>query len=199
MSTISFTFKQASEQWEFEQIHRLNYKTFVEEIQQHAPNPDQTLVDKFHHENTYLICLCGQQLVGMAAMRDKRPFSLDGKLDHLEAYLPPHRSLCEIRLLAVDKEYRNSRVFQGIMLLLAQYGESQGYDLAVMSGTVRQQKLYRQLGFRPFGPLVGTPEAQFQPMYLTLEAYRALKDRSKAFPHSGASSDTVATPINFLR
>ena len=32
-------FKVASADWEFEQIHRLNYRTFVEEIPQHASNP----------------------------------------------------------------------------------------------------------------------------------------------------------------
>ena len=32
-------FKFATEDWEFEEIHRLNYKTFVEEIPQHPPNP----------------------------------------------------------------------------------------------------------------------------------------------------------------
>lgn len=34
-----------------------------------------------------------------------------------------------------------------------------------MSGLVANQRLYRALGFRPFGPLTGTPEAPFQPMY----------------------------------
>ena len=33
-------FKFASEDWEFEQIHRLNYRTFVEEIPQHHASPD---------------------------------------------------------------------------------------------------------------------------------------------------------------
>jgi hypothetical protein len=41
-------FKVASEDSEFEQIHRLNYRTFVEEIPQHGPNPDCTLVDRFN-------------------------------------------------------------------------------------------------------------------------------------------------------
>src|SRR5437870_4503462 len=63
-SNQSLTFKIATEPWEFEQIHRLNYLTFVEEIPQHHPNPEQRLVDRFHAENTYLICLCGQELVG---------------------------------------------------------------------------------------------------------------------------------------
>jgi hypothetical protein len=30
----SFNFRIASESWEFEQIHRLNYATFVQEIPQ---------------------------------------------------------------------------------------------------------------------------------------------------------------------
>ena len=32
-------FKFATEEWEFEQIHRLNYRTFVEEIPQHQASP----------------------------------------------------------------------------------------------------------------------------------------------------------------
>ena len=61
----SLRFKIANEEWEFEAIHRLNYKTFVEEIPQHARNPEQRLVDKLHAENTYAICLSGDRLVGM--------------------------------------------------------------------------------------------------------------------------------------
>lgn len=198
MSVLPFTFKAASEDWEFEQIHRLNYATFVEEIPQHPPNPDQLLVDKFHQENTYLICLRGQRLIGMVAVRDRRPFSLDAKLDNLSSYLPDHGSLCEIRLLAVVKDCRTPRVFQGLMLKLANYVESHGYDLAVMSGTVRQAKLYRQLGFTPFGPLVGTGEALYQPMYLTLAAFSQLKTSTRTFAGDGASPASTATTVNFL-
>src|SRR5690242_21214030 len=108
-------FKTASEDWEFEQIHRLNYKTFVEEIPQHQPSPTQRLVDKFHAENTYLICLSGRRLAGMLALRGKRPFSLDQKVANLDSFLPPGRSLCEIRLLSVDKKFRTGQVFQGLM------------------------------------------------------------------------------------
>jgi hypothetical protein len=41
-------FKAATEDWEFELIHRLNYRTFVEEIPQHQASPTHRLVDKFH-------------------------------------------------------------------------------------------------------------------------------------------------------
>src|SRR3954465_11782876 len=102
--TPELTLKIAREEWEFEQIHRLNYRTFVEEIPQHTPNPDGRLVDRFHAENTYLIAVAGERGVGMLAMRDRRPFSLDAKLSDLDGYLPPHRSVAEVRLMAVEPE-----------------------------------------------------------------------------------------------
>ena len=168
MNTLQF--KIATEPSEFEQIYGLNYKTFVQEISQHHPNPTGVLVDQFDVENIYLIGLDGEDLAGMMAVRDKRPFSLDHKLENLDAYLPAgRRSICELRLLAVDKKYRYGRVLYGLMEQLAHYSQQQGYDLAIISGIVRQQRVYRHIGFVPFGPLVGTAEARFQPMYLTLE------------------------------
>jgi aspartate aminotransferase-like enzyme len=171
MSTQSLQFKVASKDWEFEQIHQLNYRTFVEEIPQHQPSSTPRLVDKFHNENTYLICLSNNRIVGMIAARGRRPFSLDQKLPNLDSFLPPGRRTCEIRLLSVEKEFRNGQVFRGLTALMWQYGLEHGYDLAVISGTTRQQKLYRHLGFVPFGPVLGTDDASFQPMYLTLENF----------------------------
>jgi aspartate aminotransferase-like enzyme len=171
MSTRSLQFKVASEDWEFEQIHQLNYRTFVEEIPQHQPSATPRLVDKFHSENTYLICVANNRIVGMIAARGRRPFSLDQKLPNLDSYLPPGRRTCEIRLLSVEKAFRNSQVFRGLTALMWQYGLEHGYDLGIISGTTRQQRLYRHLGFVPFGPLLGSSEAAFQPMYLTLENF----------------------------
>jgi hypothetical protein len=166
-------FKIAAEEWEFDLIHQLNYKTFVEEIPQHEPGPGRRLVDKFHSENTYLICLSGKYLAGMLAMRAQRPFSLDLKLPRLDEYLPKGRSICEIRLLAVEKDFRMSHVLQGLLKLVKQHGAERGYNLGIISGTTRQQKLYKHIGFVPFGPLVGAPKALFQPMYLTWEVFES--------------------------
>jgi hypothetical protein len=166
------TFKFASEDWEFEQIHRLNYRTFVEEIPQHKSSPAHRLVDKFHDGNTYLICLSGTKLIGMLAVRGARPFSLDQKLENLDSYLPKGRTICEIRLLAIEKKFRGAQVLQGILALLWQHGVEKGYDLAIISGTTRQVKLYHHLGFAPFGPLLGSEDAQFQSFCAHLLAVR---------------------------
>ena len=165
----AIVFKIASEEAEFDQIFQLNYRTFVEEIPQHPPNPNRRLVDRFHHQNSYLIALEEDRLVGMVAMRGQRPFSLDEKLGDIDPYLPPNRSCCELRLLSVVPSHRHGGVFRGMLRLLW----SQPYDLAVISGTVRQARLYRHLGFTPFAHPVGPPEAQFQPMFLTRERFEA--------------------------
>jgi aspartate aminotransferase-like enzyme len=188
-------FKCASEDWEFEQIHRLNYKTFVEEIPQHHASATQRLVDKFHAENTYLICLSHQKLAGMLAVRGNRPFSLDQKLPNLDAFLPAGRTVCEIRLLAVEKKFRGAQVLQGILALLWQHGVEKGYDLAIISGTTRQQRLYQHLGFVPFGPLVGSGDAQFQPMFVTLETFEVT---AREFLRSSPARSFHPSAVNFL-
>ena len=170
-SDETLTFKVASEPDEFEQIYRLNYRTFVEEIPQHAPNGDGVLVDKFDPENIYFICRRGDRVIGMLTMRTKRPWSLDAKIENLDSYLPSNLNFCECRLLAVEPEYRTGVVMTGLIHALSEHSRVTGYDAAVISATVRQIKLYKHMGFVPFGPLVGTPDALFQPMYLTRENF----------------------------
>ncbi len=174
--SVALKFKIATESWEFNQINKLNYETFVEEIGQHNPNSGRKLVDKFHNENDYIVCINNHDLLGMLAVRNSRPFSLDGKLDDLDSYLPMHRSVCEVRLLVVKKGHRYTHLLGGLVQETVKYCLNHGYDLAVISGILEQQKLYRHMGFVPFGPVVGTADVRFQPMYLTPESY----SRSKA-------------------
>ena len=190
--SASVRVKVASEPWEFEQIHRLNYRTFVEEIPQHQANADGTLVDRFDRENTYIIAIHERRLLAMIAVRGTRPFSLDAKLPNLDAYLPPAQRLCEFRLLAVDPAHRAGRLLQPLIEGLWRHCEACGYDLALISGTTRQTKLYAHLGFVPFGPRVGTPGAEYQPMMLTLAAAQTVvrnvvRGRIASQPHAAVN------------
>ncbi len=177
-----FTFKLADTPAEIEQIQALHYKTFVEEIPQHHPNEARRHVDKFHDDNVYVISLRDDEVVGSLAVRTHRPFSLDGKLEDLDSYLPEGRRICEVRLLSIDREHRTGVVLPGILSAFHDYAMGQRFDCAVISATTRQLKLYAQLGFEPFGPLVGTDEAPFQPMIVTLERFREHVRRFGALP-----------------
>ena len=154
-------------------IFALNYRTFVEEIPQHPPNPTRRLVDRFHDQNTYIVARDGERVVGMVALRADRPFSLDEKIGPVDRFLPEHRSLCEVRLLAVEPQHRSGRTFAQLLHALVREGLARGHDLAVVSGTTRQTRLYRHLGCVPFGEPVGPEDARYQPMYLTLDAFEA--------------------------
>lgn len=171
---MTIHYKIAETSQEFEQIHALNYRTFAEEIPQHSQNESQLLIDKFHDENTYIICKKGQRVIGMIAVRSNRPFSLDAKIGPVEEKLPlPVSNPVEIRLLAIEQAYRNGRAFLGLAHALVLYCLKAGYGAALISGTVREKKLYGQLGFQSFAELTGTADAAFQPMYLTKETFEA--------------------------
>lgn len=188
-----YTFKIADNDSDFEQIFELNYQTFVEEIPQHEKNESGKLVDKFHDENTYLICLKNGILHGMMALRDVRPFSLDAKVPDLDQYLPEGRKTVEIRLLSVIPEARTGRVLRGLLELLVEHNQSQDWGLAIISATTRQLKLYKHLGFTSFGPLVGSAEAQYQPMYVEFETFQSSTE--KILPTSPVIHNFLPGPV----
>ncbi len=154
---------------EFEAIARLNYETFVEEIPQHEANSTRIKVDRFHQENTYVVVYKETELIGMVAFRDQRPFSIDEKIGEIEGYLPKENGVkpCEIRLLSVKKGYRTGRVLLKLTQALTTFAYEKGYTAAVISGTTREEKLYKQMGFKQFAPAVGAKDAIFLPMVLT--------------------------------
>ncbi len=175
-------FKVADATAELEQVHALQYKAFVEEIPQHASSEAGRHVDRFHDENTYIIALDGQTVVGSVALRGKRPFSLDQKLRDLDGYLPRGYRFCEIRLLSVAREHRTGNVLPGLISAMWYHATAAGFDAALISGTTRQLKLYAHMGFIAFGPLVGTAGASFQPMYLTAAAFRESAQNLSSLP-----------------
>jgi aspartate aminotransferase-like enzyme len=197
MSASRIAYRVASEPWELEQIHRLNRDTFAGEIPQHRAEGDR-LVDKFHAENTYIVAVEGEKVLAMLAVRDRRPFSLDAKLPNLDDYLPPDRRVCELRLLAIEKDRRNGRLLPGLLRCLWEVGNGRGYEVAVMSAYAPRVEMYERLGCTPFGPQVGTPEVPFQPMLATRDAFAAALRRFERSPDPRPDPPSPAAPRNFL-
>lgn len=170
---------------EFDEIARFNYQTFVEEISQHSPNNDGILQDRFHNENTYILVYRNNDIVGMLAFRDQRPFSLDEKIGNVEDYLDSSdcEKLCEIRLLAVKKQFRNGRVFRQLAKAIYTYVYERNYSGAIISGFTKEEKLYKHLGFTPFGSEVGTSQAKFIPMILTRKNCAQMAEKIRLKQH----------------
>lgn len=160
-------FKVATNQNEFEQIALLNYQTFVEEIPQHPANQKHSLTDKMHSKNIYIIAKKGGQVVGMVALNEKRPFSLDQKIPNLDSYIPAkYKRLCEVRLLSIKPQFRKGKVLAGLIKAICKYVLKNGVECLLISGTTRELKMYRAFGFKPFYELVGKEGAWYQPMML---------------------------------
>jgi hypothetical protein len=165
-------FKHAQEEDEFLQIHRINYRTFVEEIPQHQENEKGVLVDKYHIKNNYIIARDNSNVLGMVSYNLERPFSLDEKINDLDQYLPEFSKLAEIRLLSVIPEARNTTLAYRMFRYLCSVLMDMHVDAAVISGTTRQLPLYHKIGFKPFANLVGKQGALYQPMFININALR---------------------------
>jgi aspartate aminotransferase-like enzyme/N-acyl-L-homoserine lactone synthetase len=175
-------FKTAETAAEFDQIHRLNYRTFAEEVQQYVPDGTGVLVDRFHDKNIYLIAVEDGRVLGMVAANDQPPFSVEKRLQDstsLEALGGP---LLEIRLLAVEPDSRHSMILGCLLWELYRYASNRGYSHAVISGITSNLEMYRRIGFQSLGPAVGSGDASFVPMALSLQnPPEDLARRTRAF------------------
>ncbi len=159
-----YLFKQAESKQEFDQIHRLNHRTFVDEIPQHQATGTGALVDKFHHKNVYLIGLRDEHVVAMVSAHDQPPFSVADRLPDPGILTEPGSRPLEVRLLAIEPCERNNTLFFGLIWTLYAYAQENGYTHLFISGVEKRQKLYERLGFSALGPAVSCGNATFVPM-----------------------------------
>ncbi|MCC6420653.1 MAG: aminotransferase class V-fold PLP-dependent enzyme [Gemmataceae bacterium] len=164
----NYVFKRAETKQELEQIHRLNYQTFVSEIPQHPDPGTGILVDKFHTKNQYLIVQREGQVIGMVSVHDQAPFSVADRLPDPTILSRPGLRPLEVRLLAVEPEERNSTLFFGLVWFMYEHARSNGYTHLFISGVAERVGMYQRLGFTALGPPVRCGQTSFVPMSLTI-------------------------------
>jgi aspartate aminotransferase-like enzyme len=164
-----YRFKLADTDEDFEQIHQLNYRTFVQEIPQHRDNGQGRLVDKFHDRNIYFMALVGERLVGMISVHDQPPFSIESRLADPSIIKQPNMRPLEVRLLAIEPGERHTTVLAGLIYAMNAFAQANGFTHYLISGVTDQVELYKHIGFNPLGPPVGEAGAAFVPMMTTLE------------------------------
>ncbi len=164
---------------EFDQIHRLNYQTFVDEVGQYPGDGTGVLVDKFHDKSLYWIAVKDGRVAGMIASHDQPPFSIETRLGNgaLQSLGGP---LLEIRLLAVHPDYRHSMILTAIFSEIFEYAQRKGYSHLIISGIATRASMYERLGFRSLGPAVPSGAASFIPMALPLQTLPERASRAAA-------------------
>ncbi len=97
----------------------------------------------------------------------------------------------------MKKNYRTGRVLWRLTQALNTFAYEKGYTAAVISGTTREEKLYKQMGFQQFAPAVGAKDAQFLPMVLTRDVFehdlqrRLAKDDYTFYPGPVKQLETI--------
>jgi aspartate aminotransferase-like enzyme/predicted N-acetyltransferase YhbS len=194
-----FAVKIADQDNEFEQIHRLNYETFVEELGQHAANADGRLVDEHHGRNIYFIAKQDRTVVGMICLTpfDGVRFSIEKRLTDPHVIDEYRAQAVEIRLLAVRKEIRATAVFARLAHDLAVYAIARGYRYGLISGVTTHVPLYRRFGFQALDGPVTSGQARFVPMVVSLERFLAYarQSRSVAGCQGGEAFGAERTPV----
>jgi aspartate aminotransferase-like enzyme len=163
-----YLFKRAETSDEIEQVHQLNYRTFVGELQQYADDGAGRLVDKFHHKNVYFIALRRDRVVGMIGVHGEPPFSVASRLPEPAILERAGVRPVEVRLLAVDPAERNGPIAYGIVALFYEYASAHHYTDVYISAVAERTSLYEGIGFRPIGPPVPCGQASFVPMTITV-------------------------------
>jgi aspartate aminotransferase-like enzyme len=163
-----YVFKRAETPQEMEQVHALNYRTFVGEIAQYPDSGDGRLIDKFHHKNVYFIAVHEGQVVGMVSLHGEPPFSIASRLPDPGILERPGTRPLEVRLLAVEHDKRNSIVFTGLVWVLYLYAQEIGATHLFISGVQERISLYQQIGFEQIGPAIVSGRATFVPMMAPL-------------------------------
>lgn len=161
-----YVFKAAVTAEELQQIHRLNYSTFVREVAQYTDDGSGTLVDKFHEKNRYFIATRDDQVVGMIAVHDEPPFSATQRLDDPSVVARLGQRLLEVRLLAVEPLERFRMVFAGLCWMVLRHARSNDYDALLISGLRTRQTMYERLGFHALGPAKQSGAAWYVAMAL---------------------------------
>jgi aspartate aminotransferase-like enzyme/N-acyl-L-homoserine lactone synthetase len=197
----SYIFKCAESPDEFEQVHRLNHRTFVEEIGQYPDNGAGYLVDKFHDKNTYFIALQDNKVVGMLATHDAPPFSVAERLSdpYLLERLGPR--IMEARLFAILPDKRNGPVSRGLLWLVFEYARVHRYSHLVISGIETRARLYERMGFRALGPAVRQGDATFIPMAMEVDRMpeRIKRDADRVCERIiSSASDQRHPPVSLL-
>jgi aspartate aminotransferase-like enzyme len=189
-----YIFKRADTTEELEQIHRLNFRTFVNEIPQHPDPGTGRLIDKFHDKNLYFIAVRDGRVVAMVSSHDEPPFSVSDRLPDPDILRRPGTRPLEVRLLAVDPPKRNSTVFFGLLWSLYEHARLHGYTHLYISGFSERVPLYERLGFEMLGPAVRCGDASFVPMVLTVGRLPTKLERVKRLWETHVDLEGVEGP-----
>jgi len=158
---------------EFEEIHRFNYKVFVKELGQYEDDGSGRKVDANHERNTYFAAKCKGRMIGMVCMSRPGPegFSVQKKMKNPEKIDQYREKGAEIRLLAIEKEYRGLGLMWKLGLLVGKHFVESNYEYGFISGIKHRVGMYERFGFQVIDEPCKVGAVEFVPMMVTRDQF----------------------------
>jgi aspartate aminotransferase-like enzyme len=120
----------------------------------------------------------------MLSVHGQPPFSVADRLPDPSLLTRPGSRPLEVRLLAIERDERNSTLFLGLIWSLYEYAESHDYTHLFISAFAQRLEMYERIGFTALGPAVPCGQASFVPMVLPVgqlpERMRRVKQQWEA-------------------
>lgn len=150
-------------------IFRMIYEIYANELGQYQQNDCQYIVDKLHKTNSYIVAYKDSELIGMAAITKPNTAEISTikriKEQSIISILDI-KSLAEIRLLSVKREYRGSLIYFKIINEICTFCSKNNIDKVIISAIADKIKLYKALGFYEISEPVLEGRCVYQPMIL---------------------------------
>lgn len=161
-----YRFGWAESQSDYEALRRLNHEVFASELGQHAETAEGVLVDRFEKKSRFLLAWRGDEVVGMVALNDQPPFSVEQKLREPDVLGQYEGRKLEVRLLAIRPHERSRMALAGLLGRVFEIATEEGYRWLLISGLKERIGFYERLGFVAIGPGVESGKVMYVPMVM---------------------------------
>ncbi|MCF8217233.1 MAG: aminotransferase class I/II-fold pyridoxal phosphate-dependent enzyme [Chlorobium sp.] len=150
------------------QIYKIRYQVYAEELGQHQSNVFRKLQDNLDEFNEYVVVKYFDTVIGFVSITPPNDtgYSIDKYVSRSEIPLSFHDALFELRLLTVVEEWRHS-----IAILLLVYGTYKYLKLknaseVIAIGRAEIMSLYEGLGFKTLGKRILSGKVTYELMYI---------------------------------
>jgi len=163
------------------QIASLRHMVYADELAQHPANDRCALSDHLDIFNTYIVARLGNRIVGFVSITPPQcyenygvhSYSIDKYVDRNVFAFEFDSTVYEIRLLTVEKSYRNSKVAALLMFASYRWAVHQGGKRIIAIGRREVIGLYKNAGFNLLGIIIRSGKVEFELMTATVSEIKS--------------------------
>lgn len=172
---VGLEVREATQQ-DLDWIYGLRHRVYAEELGQHAPTPNAQLRDGLDGDNVYLVAAAGETPVAFVSLTPPWAgrYGLEKYLSREELPVLDSDGVFEVRILTVERAWRDSGIGTLLMYAALRWITSRGGRTIVAMGRTEILDMYRAVGLVPIGRTVTSGAVDFEVMTANTSAVTAM-------------------------